>query len=164
MRKNTERIAGWVFDLEGRLRLATRTADNGDTEILRVDPSGFTKVYSCSVFETCGTDRFHKDGQRVYLQTNKGDADLMRLVLFDPETGKEELVESDPAEARGLRRRGLLRGDRRADRPPTYEDERVAHLLPRQGAARPTTSCCSGSSRARTSRWAPSTADDQLCS
>ena len=30
------------------------------------------------------------------MQTNKGDVDLTRLVLFDPETGQEELVESDP--------------------------------------------------------------------
>ena len=30
------------------------------------------------------------------METNKGDADLTRLVLFDPETGQEELVESDP--------------------------------------------------------------------
>ena len=97
VRKNTERIAGWDFDLEGRLRLAKRVADNGDTEILKVDPEGFKKVYSCTVFETCGADRFHKDGRRVYLQTNKGDVDLTRLVLFDPETGGEELVESDPA-------------------------------------------------------------------
>jgi len=96
VRKNTERIAGWDFDLEGRLRLATRVADNGDTEILKVEPEGFKKVYSCTVFESCGTDRFHKDGRRVYMQTNKGDVDLTRLVLFDPETGKEELVESDP--------------------------------------------------------------------
>jgi dipeptidyl aminopeptidase/acylaminoacyl peptidase len=96
VRKNTERIQGWDFDLEGRLRMATRVADNGDTEILKVEPEGFKKVYSCTVFETCGTDRFHKDGRRVYMQTNRGDVDLTRLVLFDPETGKEELVESDP--------------------------------------------------------------------
>jgi dipeptidyl aminopeptidase/acylaminoacyl peptidase len=97
VRKNTERIAGWDFDLEGRLRLATRVADNGDTQILKVEPEGFKQVYSCSVFETCGTDRFHKDGRRVYMQTNKGDVDLTRLVLFDPESGLEEVVESDPA-------------------------------------------------------------------
>lgn len=97
IRKNTERISGWVFDLKGQLRLATRTADNGDTEVLRVDPEGFTKVYSCNVFETCGPARFHKDGRRVYMITNKGDdVDLVRLTLFDPETGREELVESDP--------------------------------------------------------------------
>src|SRR5215470_3302477 len=97
IRKNTDRFTGWVFDLKGQLRLATRSADNGDTEILRVDPDGFKKIYSCNVFESCGPDRFQKDGRRFYMETNKGDAnDLIRLVLFDPETGKEEPVESDP--------------------------------------------------------------------
>ena len=65
IRKNTDRISGWIFDLNGQLRLATRTADNGDQEILRVDANGFTKIYSCNVFETCGPLRFHKDGKRV---------------------------------------------------------------------------------------------------
>jgi dipeptidyl aminopeptidase/acylaminoacyl peptidase len=96
VRKNTDRIAGWLFDLEGQLRLAVRTTDKGDTEVLKVLPEGFQTVYSCSVFETCGPDRFHKDGKRVYMETNKGAVDLTRFVLFDPETGKEELVESDP--------------------------------------------------------------------
>jgi dipeptidyl aminopeptidase/acylaminoacyl peptidase len=96
LRKNTERITSYVFDLKDQLRLATRSAENGDTEILRVDADKFTKVYSCNVFEQCGPVRYHKDGQRVYLQTNKDDVDLIRLVLFNPTTGKEELVESDP--------------------------------------------------------------------
>ena len=96
VRKNTDRIAGWVFDLEGQLRLALRTADNGDTEVLKVEADAFKLVYSCSVFESCGPERFHRDGRRVYMQTNKGDHDLTRLVLFDPEKGTEELVESDP--------------------------------------------------------------------
>jgi hypothetical protein len=52
VRKNTERITGWVFDLKGQLRMATRSAENGDTEVLRVDADAFTKVYSCSVFES----------------------------------------------------------------------------------------------------------------
>ncbi|HEV2667039.1 MAG TPA: S9 family peptidase, partial [Blastocatellia bacterium] len=97
IRKNTERLISWVFDLKGQLRLAIRSADNGDTETLRVDGDGFKKVYSCTVFETCNPARFHKDGKRVYMVTNKGkEIDLARLVLFDPETGKEELVDSDP--------------------------------------------------------------------
>ena len=97
VRKNTERIVGWTFDLKDKLRLASRSNDNGDTEILRVDDNGFTKVYSCNVFEECGPVRYHKDGQRVYFQTNKGAGiDLNQLELFDPATGKEELVESDP--------------------------------------------------------------------
>jgi dipeptidyl aminopeptidase/acylaminoacyl peptidase len=96
VRKNTERIAGWEFDLTGKLRLAQRVNEGGKTEILRVDPEGFTNVYTCTVLETCDVLRFHKDGRRIYMQTNKGDADLVHLVLFDPETGKEEPVESDP--------------------------------------------------------------------
>ena len=97
VRKNTERITGWVFDLKDLLRLATRSPENGDTEVLRVDDSAFTRVYSCNVFESCGPVRFHKDGRRVYFLTNKGPrVNLTRLELFDPLTGNEELVESDP--------------------------------------------------------------------
>ena len=56
-----------------------------------MDADGFTKIYSCNVFETCAPVRFHKDGKRVYMETNKGDAtDLSELVLFDPATGKTE--------------------------------------------------------------------------
>ena len=97
VRKNTDRVTAWVFDLKDQLRLATRSAENGDTEVLRVDPNGFTKIYSCNVFESCGPVRYHKDGQRVYFVTNKGEGvDLVRLELLNPTTGKEELVESDP--------------------------------------------------------------------
>jgi dipeptidyl aminopeptidase/acylaminoacyl peptidase len=96
LRKNTERIANWVFDLKGQLRLAERTAENGDQQVLRVDPDGFLTIFSCSVFETCSPLRFTKDGKHVYMETNKGDLDLSTLTLMDPETGKAEVVESDP--------------------------------------------------------------------
>ncbi|HXO31409.1 MAG TPA: alpha/beta fold hydrolase [Candidatus Acidoferrales bacterium] len=97
VRKNTERITRWEFDLQGNLRLTSRSAENGDTEILRVDSDKFTKIYSCNVFESCDTIRFQKDGKRAYMETNKGaDMNLSALVLFDPETGKTETVESDP--------------------------------------------------------------------
>jgi dipeptidyl aminopeptidase/acylaminoacyl peptidase len=96
LRQNTERIAGWVLDLDDRLRAAVRVDDAGNTELLRVDDGGFTVVYECSVLESCGPERFHKDGRRLYFQANKGDVDLTRLVLLDLATGKEEVVESDP--------------------------------------------------------------------
>ena len=97
LRKNTERVSGWMFDNKGQLRLASRTADNGDTEILRVDEQGLKKVYSCTVFESCGPIRFHANNKQVYIVTDKGDAiNLSRLILVDPDTAKEELVESDP--------------------------------------------------------------------
>jgi dipeptidyl aminopeptidase/acylaminoacyl peptidase len=95
LRKNTDRIVGWSFDVKGQLRLGIRNADNGDTEILRVDADKLTKIYSCTVFETCYPIHFLPDGGRVYMETNK-DADLISLALLDPATGKTELVESDP--------------------------------------------------------------------
>ena len=97
VRENTERYRGYNFDNAGKLRLATRVTESGENEILRLDADGKSaQIYSCTVFETCNPIRFHKDNKRVYLVSNKGDVDLVRLVLFDPETGKEELVESDP--------------------------------------------------------------------
>ena len=97
VRQNTEKISAWIFDNKGQLRLATRSADNGDNETLRVDADKFTTIYSCSVFESCGPVRFHKDGKLVYFETNKGDdVNLSALTLLDPATGKTQLVESDP--------------------------------------------------------------------
>jgi len=96
VRKNSDRITGWVFDRKDQLKLATRSAENGDTEVLRVEPNGFQKIYSCNVFENCGPVQYHKDGERTYFVTNKGNVDLIRLELFNPTTGKEELVEADP--------------------------------------------------------------------
>jgi dipeptidyl aminopeptidase/acylaminoacyl peptidase len=95
LRKNADRVTNWSFDLKGQLRLATRNAENGDTEILRVDADKLTPIYSCSVFETCNPLHFTTDGNRVYMETNKG-SDLISLVLFDPATAKTEMVESDP--------------------------------------------------------------------
>ena len=89
-------ITSWVF-VERSAAARDRSAENGDTEVLTVSDKGFTKVYFCTVFESCGPIQYHKDGQRVYFLTNKGPAlDLVQLVLFNPTTGKEELVESDP--------------------------------------------------------------------
>ncbi len=96
IRENIDRIAGWIFDLQGNLRLAQRVQDSGDQEILRVDPSGFTPIYTCNVFESCDVVQFHKDAQRAYIQTNKGDLDLTTLALLDPATGEIQTVESDP--------------------------------------------------------------------
>src|SRR3954469_2619888 len=97
VRKNTDRIASWIFDIQGNLRLASRTTDSGEQEVLRVDADGFHRIFSCDMLETCDPLRFHKDGKRVYIETNKGALDLTALQLLDVATGKTETVESDPA-------------------------------------------------------------------
>jgi dipeptidyl aminopeptidase/acylaminoacyl peptidase len=96
LRKNTERIAGWEFDHDGNLRLAERTNQVGDTEILRVDPDGFKQIYSCSVLEECGVENFDASNKQVYLTTNKGDLDLAEVETLDPATGTTSKYESDP--------------------------------------------------------------------
>lgn len=97
LNENKDRIGGYVFDNADKMRLAVRTPPNGDTELMRLGGDGKPSViYSCNLFETCLPLRFHKDNKRVYMQTNKGDADLTRLILLDIDSGKEELVESDP--------------------------------------------------------------------
>ncbi len=98
VRQNTERLTNWHFDNKDQLRLASRVTKSGDKEVLSVNADGkFTKIYSCNLFETCSPIHFHKDNRRVYMISNKGESvDLTRLVLFDPETGKEEPVETDP--------------------------------------------------------------------
>lgn len=95
LRKNTDRITGWSFDNKDQLRLATRNAENGDTEILRVDLDKLTPIYSCNVFETCNPLHFLPDDSKVYIESNKG-TDLVSLLLLDPATGSTTLVESDP--------------------------------------------------------------------
>ena len=71
--QNDQNIAGWVADLEGNLRLGVRVDEEGGTEILRVDGDKLTTVYTCNFEEECNPFRFHKDGRRVYMTTNKGD-------------------------------------------------------------------------------------------
>ena len=109
MRENKDKVAGWVFDEAGQLRLGARTTDSGSTEILRVDKDALVKVYECNVFESCQPIRFHKDGTQAYMITNKGDVDLIGLVLLDPASGKDDTRRERPEEARRSRQRDLLR-------------------------------------------------------
>lgn len=97
IRENRDRYQSMIFDNKDRLRLAVRSAQNGDTEILRISDDGTaTKIYSCDAFETCSPIRFHKGNKGVYIQTNKGDSDLIELALMDVETGAVTKVEKDP--------------------------------------------------------------------
>jgi hypothetical protein len=132
IRKNTDRIAGWEFDVKDQLRLAERSADSGETEILRVDANGFNKIYSCEIFETCGALRFHKDGKRVYLMHNKGGARPGFAGADGCRDGQARAGRVRPAEARRLRRRPVLRAHRRSH-PHFLRGRQDPRLLQRQG-------------------------------
>lgn len=96
VRRNEDRITGWTFDHKAQLRLATRSAGNGGTEFLRVDEKGFTKIYSCSVLETCQPGHFDETNTRLYFITNAGSADLIQLMRMDLSTGAATFIEKDP--------------------------------------------------------------------
>ncbi len=96
VRQNTEQIASWTFDNAGELRVAVRTNQAGDTELLRVDADGFKQIYSCTVLEGCGIAGFDGANKQVYLVTNKGAIDLSELDMMDPVSGATTKSESDP--------------------------------------------------------------------
>lgn len=95
--ENKDQVAGFDFDHAGTLRLATKSTDSGGTEIYRIEEGGkLSKIYDCSVDESCGTLAFGPDNKRLYIISNKGQADKSELMWLDPKTGKTELVEKDP--------------------------------------------------------------------
>lgn len=123
--ENKDRYQGMIFDNADKLRMAIRSAQNGDTELLAIGDDGkATKIYSCDAFETCSPLGFNKDNKRVYIQTNKGDLDLIQLELLDVATGKTQKVESDPLAKVDLD--GASFSDVTHDIiATTYEDDRV---------------------------------------
>jgi dipeptidyl aminopeptidase/acylaminoacyl peptidase len=96
--ENRDNISPWIADLDGEVRLGQRQRPDGGSELLRViDGKVGEPLYACDFEESCSVVRFHPDGKRVYLQSNRGDdVDLTRLLLLDLETGAETVVDSDP--------------------------------------------------------------------
>ncbi|MYA15767.1 MAG: S9 family peptidase [Gammaproteobacteria bacterium] len=94
--ENDANVAGWITDLSGEVRLASRQRPDGGFETLVVEDGKLGRVlYECDFGEDCGPARFHKDGKRVYMTSNKG-VDLSQLLLVDVESSEAEVVESDP--------------------------------------------------------------------
>lgn len=95
--KNDSNVSNWVTDLEGNLRLAVINLPDGSTQINRIEGDSLEEVYRCQFGETCSPIRFHKNGEQVYMATNKGNnVDLSRLTLFNPQTQEIEVIDSDP--------------------------------------------------------------------
>ena len=98
LRQNSpkDRITGWIFDWDDKLRLATRANEDGSNDLLRVDENELVPIYSTGPFEEFDPYAFDKDNKKFYIGSNKGDRDLKQLVLLDPITMKEQFVEKDP--------------------------------------------------------------------
>jgi dipeptidyl aminopeptidase/acylaminoacyl peptidase len=97
IRENNDNVAGWVTDLQGDVRLATRMTADGGTEILRIDGDKLVSIYAVSSEESCQPIRFMPDGRRFYLETDKGsERDKSELQMFELMSGNTTLVEKDP--------------------------------------------------------------------
>jgi dipeptidyl aminopeptidase/acylaminoacyl peptidase len=97
--RNTENLAGFFFDDDGRAVGAARQLPAGaGLEFLRIEDGVVgERIYACSFEEQCGPVRIHPDGRRIYMRTNRGDdVDVARLTLLDPRTGAEEVIHQDP--------------------------------------------------------------------
>ncbi|WP_083732723.1 S9 family peptidase [Spirosoma montaniterrae] len=128
VRKNTDRIGGWDFDWDDKLRFASRSNEDGSTDILRVDADGLKKIYSAKLGENAGIAGFTKDNKRVYLISNTGnERDLTEVLLMDPESGKSETYEVDPMKRVDLSNMAFSEKTREPIYT-IYEDDRVRYL------------------------------------
>jgi dipeptidyl aminopeptidase/acylaminoacyl peptidase len=97
LRENKDRITDWSFDWDEKLRLAMRTNEDGTRDILRVEPDNLIKIYDCGALEQAYTLSFDRDNKQVYMVSNHGlENNFTRLMLLDPVSGNETLVEADP--------------------------------------------------------------------
>jgi dipeptidyl aminopeptidase/acylaminoacyl peptidase len=96
MYENTDRIVSYGFDWDDNLRIYYQSDEQGNTYMLYKKGDSLTSVYETSVTESAFISGWNEDNSKCYLITNKGDLDLTTLYLFDPESGKMELMESDP--------------------------------------------------------------------
>ena len=96
VQENKDRLSGVSFDWDEKIRLATRTPEDGSTEILRFNADGSTtKIYDAGSLESLAVEGFTKDNSKVYISTNKG-TNLIKLALLDPQTKQATDVEEDP--------------------------------------------------------------------
>ncbi len=99
LRENSakDRITGWIFDWSDKLRLATRSNEDGSNDLLRVDEKELVPIYHTGPFEEFEPLAFDPENKQFYIATNKGDdRDLKQLVLLDLVSMKESFVEKDP--------------------------------------------------------------------
>jgi dipeptidyl aminopeptidase/acylaminoacyl peptidase len=95
---NKDRLTSWVFDWDENVRLATRTPEDGTTEILKKNSDGtYTKIYDCGTLESCGPLAFTKDNKKIYIETNKGATqDLSKMIAMDMQSLQVSDIEKDP--------------------------------------------------------------------
>lgn len=94
--KNTDRITGYDFDWDEKMRILYTTDDKGTTKILYKEGDKLTEIYETAVTEQAYISSWNNENTKVYLVSNKEDSDLSSLYELDPKTKKITKIESDP--------------------------------------------------------------------
>lgn len=94
--ENKDRITGYDFDWDEKLRVLYRTDEKGTTQFLYKEREELTPIYETLVTETAYISNWNENNSEFYLVTNKGDLDLSTLFLMNPSTKKLSKIESDP--------------------------------------------------------------------
>jgi len=94
--ENDNRYTSYIFDWDENLRMATRTDEEGNSQILKKIEDSFEEVYTTNVKEQAYIAGFNKDNSKSYLVSNKGDINLSTLYALDMATNDVEIIESDP--------------------------------------------------------------------
>ena len=94
--QNNDKIAGFICDDEGVVRLAINTNEAGGQELLSYQNGKFVKIYETNSEESFGFEGFLKDKNFGYLSSNKGDVDLTQLYTINLTNGQTTFMESDP--------------------------------------------------------------------
>ncbi len=95
--ENKDRITGYDFDWNDKLRVLYRTDEKGATTFLKVNADqSLTPIYETLVTETAYINGWNEDNSQFYLVTNVGDLDKSALYLMNPDTKSKVKVESDP--------------------------------------------------------------------
>ena len=91
---------GWLVDRDLKVRGGKRARADGGADLEFLDDDGSTRVVQAvdpedALINVTGELGFHADGRRIYARSMIGAA-TSRLVLFDPDTGDEEVLAEDP--------------------------------------------------------------------
>jgi len=93
---NTDRITGYEFDWDDKLRLLSTTDEAGNTVLLRKEGDQLEPIYETTVTESAGVIGWNATNDKLYLETSKGELDLSTVFVMDPVSKTMELLESDP--------------------------------------------------------------------
>lgn len=96
IQENNDRITGYNFDWNEKLRVVSRTDEKGNTVMLYRDGDKLTPIYETTVTEQAYIASWTPDNKEFYLVSNTGDLNLSTLFLMDPKTKKKTKIESDP--------------------------------------------------------------------